>query len=213
MSLKIKEIISFLTIFSDNLKQDRSVENCLYLSIKTLPNSFENKAELLRMINFGEPIKIIFQILRENTSDENLSRIWLLLYRLTSLNAKNASVKIDSLINNLELNKNLVIKQENILKAQNYKTFFLGSITAIFFGIISSLAPYFLTFAELFRGYIFPELLHVLIPIILYCITEIEIYFLSEASMKKYSFKLFIVSSLGYFFFYFLIRGLMHFFM
>ena len=92
------------------------------------------------------------------------------------------------------------------IKAQNYKVLFLGSVTSLFLGIIAGLAPLFAVFASIFREVVISNLELTLITIALYIISEFSIYFLSDISLKKFSFKSLLLSSAIYFSSYFIAK-------
>lgn len=209
MGLTADNVISLIKSIGENLKLGRSLENSLFYSIKNLPNTVNEKKELLKRINLGEPITKIFAFLGENTNDSSLARVWVLVNKIVKISSFETGEKMVEIAENLERNKILTENRNNLIKSQRYKIIFLGSITSLFLGVIAGLAPLFATFAEFFREIVVSPKTLILIPISLFMISEFSIYFLSDIGLGRFNFKHFLISSIVYICSFFITKGLL----
>lgn len=208
MSLNSSEVIQLLKSIGDNLILGRSVENSLFLAIKGLPVETNDKEKWLKMINMGYKYSEVFQNIAENTFDDSLSRVWLLLSKISLISSAESGEKLIEIAENLDRNKILTENRNSILKAQKYKLLFLGSVTSLFLGVIAGLAPLFASFVALFKEISVSQITLNLIPISLYVISESSIYFISDIGFGKFNIKSFILSSIAYLCAFYLTKGL-----
>ena len=208
MLIKNDDVIYLIKSIGDNLILGRSLERSLFLAIKTLPSCIENKENWLNMINMGCKYSDVFQNIAENTLDNSLSRVWLLLSKMSLLSTSESGEKLLEIAKNLEKNKILVENRNSIVRAQRYKLLFLGSITSLFLGIIAGLAPLFATFMSLIKDTNIPGSTINLIPISLFVISETSVYFISDIGFGKINYKSFVLSCIAYFLAFFVTKGI-----
>ncbi len=72
-----------LKSIGNNLILGRSLENSLFKAIKDLPREMDEKENWLKMINMGYNCKDVFQNIADKTSDISLSRVWILLTKIS----------------------------------------------------------------------------------------------------------------------------------
>ncbi|MFW9922238.1 MAG: hypothetical protein ACFFDW_03005 [Candidatus Thorarchaeota archaeon] len=210
MDLTSKNIILILRSLGENLILGRSFESSLFFSIKSLPEKFKEKEQLLNMINLGYDKNQIFIKLISFTRDKSLSRIWILIMKLSKLSNLETGEKILEIVENLEQNRLLEEKTNSILKAQRYKVLFLGTITSLFLGIIAGLAPLFISFIQIFRNLTFSQGTLIMIPISLYIIAESSIYFLSDIGSSKFNYKTILFSTIAYLVTFLISKGVLN---
>jgi len=178
---------------------DKSIERSLFDAISNLQNYDKEKELWIKELNLGSNYRELFRKFSEFTEDSSLSRIWLLLAKMVYLSSQKSGEKFIEIADNLEKNHKMTERRLSIMKAQNYKILFLGSVTSLFLGIIAGLAPLFAIFASVFREITISNLELTLITISLYVISEFSIYFLSDISLKKFNIKSLFLSSFIYF--------------
>jgi len=186
----------------------RSVENSIYISIIFLEINDSIKTKWIKMLNLGSSYKEIFNEIAIYSKDKSLSRVWKLLAKISDLSTLETGEKILEIANNLEKNKQLMEKRDSLLKAQKYKIVFLGSMTSIFLGIISGLAPLFATFISIFKNIEISDTTIKIIPFSLYAISIASTYFTSDIGMGKIKIKTIIFSSLAYIISYFIAKAI-----
>ena len=185
---------------------DKSIERSLFDAISNLQNYDKEKELWIKELNLGTSYHELFRKFTEFTEDSSLSRIWILLTKMVYLSSQKSGEKFIEIADNLEKNYKMTEKRLSIMKAQNYKILFLGSVTSLFLGIIAGLAPLFAIFSSIFREITISNLELTLITISLYIISEFSIYFLSDISLKKFNIKSLFLSSLIYFVSYFIAK-------
>jgi len=185
---------------------DKSIERSLFDAISNLQNYDKEKELWIKELNLGSNYRELFRKFSEFTEDSSLSRIWLLLAKMVYLSSQKSGEKFIEIADNLEKNHKMTERRLSIMKAQNYKILFLGSVTSLFLGIIAGLAPLFAIFASVFREITISNLELTLITISLYVISEFSIYFLSDISLKKFNIKSLFLSSFIYFASYFIAK-------
>jgi len=185
---------------------DKSIERSLFDAISNLQNYDKEKELWIKELNLGSNYRELFRKFSEFTGDSSLSRIWLLLAKMVYLSSQKSGEKFIEIADNLEKNHKMTERRLSIMKAQNYKILFLGSVTSLFLGIIAGLAPLFAIFASVFREITISNLELTLITISLYVISEFSIYFLSDISLKKFNIKSLFLSSFIYFASYFIAK-------
>lgn len=199
-------VISLIKGIGNNLILDKSIERSLFDAISNLQNYDKEKELWIKELNLGASYQELFRKFAEFTEDSSLSRIWILLTKMVHLSSQKSGEKFIEIADNLEKNYKMTEKRLSIMKAQNYKILFLGSVTSLFLGIIAGLAPLFAIFASIFREITVSNLELTLITISLYIISEFSIYFLSDISLKKFNIKSLFLSSLIYFVSYFIAK-------
>jgi len=197
-----------LKSIGNNLILGRSLENSLFKAIKDLPREIDEKENWLKMINMGNNCKDVFQNIADKTSDISLSRVWILLTKISLISSSESGEKLIEIAENLEKNNIMTENRNSIFKAQRYKLLFLGSVTSIFLGIIAGLAPLFATFVAMFKEISIPQITLSLIPISLYVISETSVYFISDIGFGKFNLKSFILSSIAYICSFLLAKGI-----
>lgn len=197
-----------LKSIGNNLILGRSLENSLFKAIKDLPREIDEKENWLQMINMGNNCKDVFQNIADKTSDISLSRVWILLTKISLISSSESGEKLIEIAENLEKNNIMTENRNSIFKAQRYKLLFLGSVTSIFLGIIAGLAPLFATFVAMFKEISIPQITLSLIPISLYVISETSVYFISDIGFGKFNLKSFILSSIAYICSFLLAKGI-----
>ncbi|MHA1557564.1 MAG: hypothetical protein ACTSPM_11600 [Candidatus Heimdallarchaeota archaeon] len=197
-----------LKSIGNNLILGRSLENSLFKAIKDLPREIDEKEDWLKMINMGNNCKDVFQNIADKTSDISLSRVWILLTKISLISSSESGEKLIEIAENLEKNNIMTENRNSIFKAQRYKLLFLVSVTSIFLGIIAGLAPLFATFAAMFKEISIPQITLSLIPISLYVISETSVYFISDIGFGKFNLKSFILSSIAYICSFLLAKGI-----
>jgi len=197
-----------LKSIGNNLILGRSLENSLFKAIKDLPREIDEKENWLKMINMGNNCKDVFQNIADKTSDISLSRVWILLTKISLISSSESGEKLIEIAENLEKNNIMTENRNSIFKAQRYKLLFLGSVTSIFLGIIAGLAPLFATFVAMFKEISVPQITLSLIPISLYVISETSVYFISDIGFGKFNLKSFILSSIAYICSFLLAKGI-----
>jgi hypothetical protein len=200
------EVIILIRNIGSNILLGKSIERSLHDAIVQIQNHDTQRNNWIKELNLGSNYKVLFGKFAEYTKDESLSRIWILLSKMINLSSIQSGEKFIEIANNLEKNNKLTEKRLSIIKAQNYKVLFLGSVTSLFLGIIAGLAPLFAVFASIFREIVISNLELTLITITLYIISEFSIYFLSDISLKKFNFKSLLLSSAIYFISYFIAK-------
>ncbi|HUT82197.1 MAG TPA: hypothetical protein VMZ29_13425 [Candidatus Bathyarchaeia archaeon] len=208
MELTNDQTILLLKSIGNNLMLGRSVENSIYISIIFLEINDSIKTKWIKMLNLGSSYKEIFNEIAIYSKDKSLSRVWKLLAKISDLSTLETGEKILEIANNLEKNKQLMEKRDSLLKAQKYKIVFLGSMTSIFLGIISGLAPLFATFISIFKNIEISDTTIKIIPFSLYAISIASTYFTSDIGMGKIKIKTIIFSSLAYIISYFIAKAI-----
>ena len=178
---------------------DKSIERSLFDAISNLQNYDKEKELWIKELNLGSNYRELFRKFSDFTEDSSLSRIWLLLAKMVYLSSQESGEKFIEIADNLEKNHKMTERRLSIMKAQNYKILFLGSVTSLFLGVIAGLAPLFAVFASVFREITISNLELTLITVSLYVISEFSIYFLSDISLKKFNIKSLFLSSFIYF--------------
>ncbi|MHA1441367.1 MAG: hypothetical protein ACTSPK_05790 [Candidatus Heimdallarchaeota archaeon] len=199
MTFTNSTVISLIRGIGNNLMLDKSIERSLFDAISNLQNYDKEKELWIKELNLGSNYRELFRKFSEFTEDSSLSRIWLLLAKMVYLSSQKSGEKFIEIADNLEKNHKMTERRLSIMKAQNYKILFLGSVTSLFLGIIAGLAPLFAIFASVFREITISNLELTLITISLYVISEFSIYFLSDISLKKFNIKSLFLSSFIYF--------------
>lgn len=198
MSLSNYQIICLLRYIGNNLILGRGIERSLYIAINSFDYDKSEKQKWIRLLNLGYSYNDLFNELAKITIDQSLSRIWMLLTKISFISSHETGKKILEIANNLEKNKLLTEKRNSILKAQKYKIIFLGSMTSIFLGIIAGLAPLFATFVSIFRGVNISDNVLKAIPYSLLIISIVSTYFVTDTGLGKINYKILILSSLTY---------------
>ncbi|MHA1186721.1 MAG: hypothetical protein ACTSSK_07585 [Candidatus Heimdallarchaeota archaeon] len=206
MTFTNSTVISLIRGIGNNLMLDKSIERSLFDAISNLQNYDKEKELWIKELNLGSNYRELFRKFSEFTEDSSLSRIWLLLAKMVYLSSQKSGEKFIEIADNLEKNHKMTERRLSIMKAQNYKILFLGSVTSLFLGIIAGLAPLFAIFASVFREITISNLELTLITISLYVISEFSIYFLSDISLKKFNIKSLFLSSFIYFASYFIAK-------
>ncbi|MHA1760486.1 MAG: hypothetical protein ACTSXA_07680 [Candidatus Heimdallarchaeota archaeon] len=206
MTFTNSTVISLIRGIGNNLMLDKSIERSLFDAISNLQNYDKEKELWIKELNLGSNYRELFRKFSEFTGDSSLSRIWLLLAKMVYLSSQKSGEKFIEIADNLEKNHKMTERRLSIMKAQNYKILFLGSVTSLFLGIIAGLAPLFAIFASVFREITISNLELTLITISLYVISEFSIYFLSDISLKKFNIKSLFLSSFIYFASYFIAK-------
>jgi len=209
MALTNEEVIFLLKTIANNLILGRSIENSISLAIKNLQENTQNKENWIKLLNLGLGYKEIFVKLANHTEDKSLSRVWLLLSKLMGISSYETGEKILEIADNLETNRKLMEKRNSILKAQRYKTLFLGFATSIFLGILAGLAPLFVTFVAIFRNITISQTMLNMMPFSLYFIAISSIYFISDIGIGKINFKTIIFSTIAYVCSFFVAKGIL----
>jgi len=200
------DVISLIRSIGNNLILDKSIERSLFDAIYNLQKYDKEKELWIKELNLGTNYRELFRKFAEFTDDISLSRIWILLTKMVHLSSQKSGEKFIEIADNLEQNHIMSEKRLSIMKAQNYKVLFLGSITSLFLGIIAGLAPLFSVFVSIFREITISNLELTLITISLYIISEFSIYFLSDISLNKFNIKSVFLSSIIYFASYFIAK-------
>ncbi|MBN1328555.1 MAG: hypothetical protein JXA54_03685 [Candidatus Heimdallarchaeota archaeon] len=208
MEITNDQTILILKSIGNNLILGRSVENSIYISINYLEINDNIKTKFIKMLNLGSSYKEIFNELALSSKDKSLSRVWKLLAKISDLSSFETGEKILEIANNLEKNKQLMEKRDSLLKAQKYKTVFLGSMTSIFLGIISGLAPLFTSFVSIFKEIEISDITLKIVPFSLYTISVASSYFTSDIGIGKIKIKTIILSSLAYIISYFIAKAI-----
>ena len=192
----------------NNLKLGRSIEKSLFNSLLSLELNNEIKSKWIKLLNLGTNYIDIFEILAKESDDKTLSRVWILLSKISHISTLESGDKILEITDNLEKNKQLTEKRNSLIKAQKYKIYFLGIMTSVFLGIISGLSPLFATFVSIFRNVTISDTVIKLIPFSLYLISTLSVYFTSDISLEKFNIKIFLFSSLAYVISYFIAKAI-----
>ena len=208
LPLSGNEVINLLKSIGNNLILGRSLENSLFKAIKELPREISEKENWLKMINLGNNCSDVFKNIADNTSDISLSRVWVLLTKISLISSYESGEKLIEIAENLEKNNILTKNRNSILKAQRYKLLFLGAVTSIFLGVIAGLAPLFATFVAMFKEISIPQSTLSLIPISLFVISESSVYFISDIGFGKFNPKTLILSSIAYICSFLLAKGI-----
>lgn len=208
LELTNDETILLLKSIGNNLLLGRSIENSIYISLNHLEINDKIKNRWIKKLNLGSSYKDIFDELANNTKDKSLSRVWNLLAKISGLSTLETGEKILEIADNLEKNKLLMEKRDSLLKAQKYKIVFLGSMTSIFLGIISGLAPLFATFISIFKEVEISDTTLKIIPFSLYAISLASTYFTSDIGVGKIKIKTIIFSSLAFIISYFIAKAI-----
>ncbi|MHA1124460.1 MAG: hypothetical protein ACTSO7_01720 [Candidatus Heimdallarchaeota archaeon] len=206
MAFTNSDVISLIRSIGNNLILDKSIERSLFDAIYNLQKYDKEKELWIKELNLGTNYRELFRKFAEFTDDISLSRIWILLTKMVHLSSQKSGEKFIEIADNLEQNHIMSEKRLSIMKAQNYKVLFLGSITSLFLGIIAGLAPLFSVFVSIFREITISNLELTLITISLYIISEFSIYFLSDISLNKFNIKSVFLSSIIYFASYFIAK-------
>ncbi|MHA1211159.1 MAG: hypothetical protein ACTSSH_01745 [Candidatus Heimdallarchaeota archaeon] len=198
MTLTNDQIILLLRSIGNSLRLGRSVENSIYLSLKNSDFDIKLKTKWIKLLNLGSSYKEIFNQLAEYSDDKSISRVWKLLSKISNISSHETGEKILEIVENLEKNRQLTEKRKSLVKAQRYKVVFLGTMTSVFLGIISGLAPLFATFVAIFRNVTISNTVLRAIPFSLYAIAIASTYFTTDIGTGKLTFKTFLFSSLAY---------------
>lgn len=209
MVLTNEEVIFLLKIIANNLILGRSIENSIFLAMKNLQENNPNKENWIKLLNLGLGYKEILVKLADYTEDKSLARVWLLLSKLMGISSYETGEKILEIADNLETNRKLMEKRNSTLKAQRYKTLFLGSATSIFLGILAGLAPLFVTFVAIFRNITISQTTLNIMPFSLYFIAISSIYFISDIGFGKINFKTIIFTTIAYICSFFIAKGIL----
>jgi len=198
MSLTNEEVIFLLKIIGNNLILGRSSENSIFLAIKNLQERNHRDKNWIKLLNLGLGTNGILEKLAEFTKDKSLARVWILLSKLMKISSVETGKKILEIADNLDSNRKLMEKRNSTLKAQRYKTLFLGALTSIFLGILAGLAPLFVTFVSIFRNITINQTTLTIMPFSLYFITISSIYFISDIGFGKIDIKTIIFTTIVY---------------
>ena len=170
MTLTNEDVIFLLKAIGNNLILGRSSENSIFLAIKNLQERNNREENWIKLLNLGLGITDILEKLAEFTEDKSLARVWILLSKLMRISSFETGEKVLEIADNLESNRKLMEKRNSTLKAQRYKTLFLGALTSIFLGILAGLAPLFVTFVSIFRNITINQSTLTIMPFSLYFI-------------------------------------------
>lgn len=209
MALTNDDVIFLLKAIGNNLLLGRSTENSIYLAIKNLQENKHNKENWIKLLNLGLGYKEILLKLVDNTEDKSLARVWILISKLMNISTLETGEKILEIADNLETNKKLMEKRNSTLKAQRFKTLFLGSVTSIFLGILAGLAPLFVTFVAIFRNLTINQTTLKIMPFSLYFIAISSMYFISDIGFGKINIKTFIFTTVAYVCSFFIAKGIL----
>jgi hypothetical protein len=202
-------VIGFLRIIGNNLILGRSVENSLQIAIKSIDYNTSEKSKWIKLLNLGYDYTKLFSELSSVTSDDSLSRVWILLGKISLISSYETGEKILEIADNLDKNRLLTEKRDGLLKAQKYKVLFLGIMTSIFLGIIAGLAPLFSTFVSIFRNVTISNTVLTAIPYSLYTISIVSTYFVLDTGLGKFNIKSFLFSSIAYIISYFITKAIL----
>jgi hypothetical protein len=209
LTLTNDKVIFLLKAIANNLILGRSTENSIYLAIKNLHENQHSKENWIKLLNLGLGYKELLLKLVDYTEDKSLARVWILLSKLMNISSFETGKKILEIADNLETNKKLMEKRNSTLKAQRFKTLFLGSVTSIFLGILAGLAPLFVTFVAIFRNITVNQTTLNIMPFSLYFIAISSIYFISDIGFGKINFKTFIFTTIAYVCSFFIAKGIL----
>ncbi|MBD3192060.1 MAG: hypothetical protein GF308_15545 [Candidatus Heimdallarchaeota archaeon] len=209
--MKTKNAIKIIRIIGNNLILGKGLEQSICLALSHLPSSEPFKEKGLKLINLGFSYPQIFKEMADFTEDKSLSRIWILLSKMSILSSYETGRKFVEIAENLEINRQKDEKRKSLVKAQRYKSIFLGSITSVFLGILASFAPLFTNFISLIRDHNVSPLTLFLIPFSLYLISLSSVYFLNKAIFNRFSFKALLLSSGTYALSFLLVKGFLFF--
>lgn len=187
------------------------MEQSISLALEHLPSSDPFKKRGLKLINLGFSYSALFKEMANITEDKALSRIWILLSKMSLLSSYETGRKFVEIAENLEINRQKNEKRKSLIKAQRYKAIFLCSITSIFLGILAGFAPLFATFISFIRGHKISSLTLILTPFSLYLISLSSVYFLNKAIFNRLSFKNLFFSSGAYVLSFFLTKAFLFF--
>ena len=135
MPFNNSDVISLIRNIGSNITLGKSIERSMHDAI-TLINDHDKMRDLwIKELNLGSNYRDLFEKFANYTEDDSLSRIWLLLAKMVNLSSKQSGEKFIEIANNLEKNSKMTEKRLSIIKAQNYKVLFLGSVTSLFLGI------------------------------------------------------------------------------
>lgn len=208
MKFSTDNMIILLKNIGENLVLGRSIESSIFFSLKNLPENIAIKNTFLNMINIGYSYNEILVNFSNHTEDKNLARIWELLEKTSKLSSNEAGLKILQIVKHLEINRILAKNQNEKIKAQKYKLYFLGFISSFLLGFISGLAPLFSNFIQIIRDITIPSTTIYLMPISLFVISTFSVYFLSDVAQTKYTYKVFLLSSVIFLASYFIGKGI-----